>query len=91
MKQFLKDIPQNYDKGYLKYVKTGARVLALAYKNLPKQSSETYLQIKREDAEKDLVFCGFLISDCPLKPDTKRVIRELKNSNHEVKMITGDN
>lgn len=31
------------------------------------------------------------MSDCPLKPDTKRVINELKNSSHEVKMITGDN
>lgn len=72
-------------------MKNGARVLALAYKNLPKQSSETYLQIKREEAESELTFCGFLVSECPLKPDTKRVIRELKKSNHEVKMITGDN
>lgn len=31
------------------------------------------------------------MSECPLKSDTKRVIRELKNSNHEVRMITGDN
>ena len=79
---FLKEVPQNYDKCYLKYVKDGARVLALAYKILPKMKSHEYPLIKREEAESDLIFAGFLVSECPLKPDTKRVIRELKNSNH---------
>jgi manganese-transporting P-type ATPase len=32
-----------------------------------------------------------LVAECPLKPDTAKVITELKNSSHEVKMITGDN
>lgn len=36
IKHFLKDIPADYDKNYLKYVKNGARVLALAHKTLPK-------------------------------------------------------
>jgi cation-transporting ATPase 13A1 len=45
----------------------------------------------REEAEKDLLFCGFIIAECPLKPDTKNLIDELKASSHEVKMITGDN
>ena len=40
IRRFLKEIPQNYDKCYLKYVKNGARVLALAYKNLDKMSSD---------------------------------------------------
>jgi cation-transporting ATPase 13A1 len=38
IKKYLKSVPQNFDKSYLKYVKNGARVLALAYKNLPKAS-----------------------------------------------------
>jgi cation-transporting ATPase 13A1 len=38
-----------------------------------------------------LIFCGFIISECPLKEDSKAVIEELTNSSHEVKMITGDN
>lgn len=38
VRQFLKEIPADYDKNYLKYVKNGARVLALAYKNLPKSN-----------------------------------------------------
>lgn len=78
IKQFLSKVPEGFDKCYLKYVKSGARVLALAYKVLPKLNSDEYPQIKREEAEKDLTFCGFLISDCPLKKDSKRVIKELK-------------
>jgi len=38
IKKFLKDVPTNYDRAYLKYVKEGARVLALAYKNIPKET-----------------------------------------------------
>jgi len=45
----------------------------------------------REEAERDLYFCGFIVSECPLKPDTKGVIEELTHSGHECKMITGDN
>ena len=45
----------------------------------------------REAAESDLIFCGFIVSECPMKPDTKGVIDELVRSAHEVKMITGDN
>jgi cation-transporting ATPase 13A1 len=45
----------------------------------------------REEAESDLIFCGFIVSECPLKEDTKSVIEELVQSAHEVKMITGDN
>lgn len=45
----------------------------------------------REQAECELIFCGFLVAECPLKPDTKSVIQELIHSSHEVKMITGDN
>jgi len=37
------------------------------------------------------MFAGFIVAECPLKPDTLGVIKELKESSHEVKMITGDN
>lgn len=40
IKIFLKTVPEGYDRTYLKQVKNGARVLALAYKNLPKMPNE---------------------------------------------------
>ena len=49
------------------------------------------MHVTREEAESDLTFCGFIISECPLKEDTKAVIEELVQSGHEVVMITGDN
>merc|ERR1719361_1158812 len=48
-------------------------------------------EIKREDAESDLTFAGFVVISCPLKKDSKVVIKELINSSHHVVMITGDN
>ena len=51
-------------------MKEGSRVLALAYKNLPKMGSEQLNQYTREEAECDLIFCGFIVAECPLKEDT---------------------
>ena len=43
------------------------RVLALAYKSIHGDTDN----IQREQAEKDLIFCGFYICESPLKSDTK--------------------
>ena len=90
IEKFLRKVPERYTEHYIDFVKNGARVLALAYRDLKLQASEAE-KLKREDAEKDLEFCGFIISECPMKEDTKKVIEELVQSRHEVKMITGDN
>jgi len=62
----------------------------MGYKDLKMQANEAE-KMTREEAEKDLIFCGFIVSECPLKEDTKSVIEELVQSAHEVRMITGDN
>ena len=48
----------------------------MAYKDLNMQASQAE-KMTREEAEKDLIFCGFIVSECPLKEDTKSVIEEL--------------
>ena len=40
--------------------------------------------LEREDVEKDLIFCGLAIYDCPLKKDTKQNIDKLLNANFKV-------
>jgi len=90
VEQYLKTIPQGYKDNYINYVKKGARVLVLAYKDIKMQADQA-MQMSREEAESDLIYAGFIISECPLKEDTQGVIEELVHSRHEVKMITGDN
>lgn len=90
MEKYLATVPVGYKEHYIDFVKNGARVLAMAYKDLPRDTAAAE-KITREEAEKGLTFCGFIVSECPLKFDTKAVIEELVESAHEVKMITGDN
>jgi cation-transporting ATPase 13A1 len=75
-------LPDNYDSIYLPYVKEGSRVLALAWKPVKKMSQLEFNAYTREEAESDLIFCGFIIAECPLKPDTLSVMEELTMSSH---------
>ena len=91
LKKYMKTLPADYDETYLKFVKNGSRVLAMAYKSIDRMSNEQFNAYTREEAESDLTFCGFIVAECPLKDDTKAIMQELKDSSHEIKMITGDN
>nr|MBE5724977.1 putative cation-transporting ATPase 13A1 [Cucujiformia] len=91
LRNSFKTIPVKYDEVYLELSRRGARVLALGFRELGKMSSQELRDINRDDAEKDLTFAGFVIISCPLKTDSKNVIRELQNASHRVVMITGDN
>ena len=93
IKTFLRpdSIPANYDKVYLHHMGMGQRVLAMAYRSFPKTMNHD--QVKdtgRTQVEKDLLFAGFLVLDCPIKADSHSVIKELKKSGHDTVMVTGD-
>lgn len=75
----------------MEYSRRGARVLALGIKEFGTLTSQQVRELKREDVECDLTFAGFVIISCPMKPDSKSVIKELIQASHKVVMITGDN
>ena len=83
LKSLIVSPPDNYDATYRHYVQNGYRVLTLAYKVLkPSRGEKELTTMSRANAESDLTFCGFLIFECPIKPDSKAVIKEMKESGH---------
>ncbi|KAH8333535.1 hypothetical protein KR059_000637 [Drosophila kikkawai] len=91
IQKMLREVPADYERVYLEYARRGARVLALGIKEFGTLSNQKVRELKREEVECDLTFAGFVIISCPMKPDSKAVIKELIQSSHKVVMITGDN
>ncbi|EAL60854.1 hypothetical protein DDB_G0293004 [Dictyostelium discoideum AX4] len=94
MKPFFNDksLPDNYDQCFKSYSRQGSRVLALGYKRFESGLNVSqYKSMERDSVESNLEFGGFIIFDCPLKPDSKESIEMLMNSSHRIVMITGDN
>lgn len=91
LKEMFKDVPKDYDDTYLTLSRRGARVLALGVRDLGSLSHQDIREMKRETVESQLRFAGFVIISCPLKQDSKAVIKELINASHHTVMITGDN
>lgn len=75
----------------MRLTRQGARVLAMGIRKLSETRIGDLREKKREQLENDLVFAGFVVISCPLKSDTKTMIREIVDSTHVVVMITGDN
>ena len=85
--KMLKNKPATYDKQHRKLAREGSRVLALAWKDL---ESENPKNLPRESVEADLNFAGFVCVNTPLKKDSVSALKNLRESNHHLVMITGD-
>lgn len=83
-------IPNDYMTLLSQYTARGFRVIAIAYKELPKKFKWKEAQrTKRDVVECDLHFLGFLIMQNPLKSQTAPVIKTLHDANIRTVMITG--
>uniref|UniRef100_A0A2A4JKB6 Cation-transporting ATPase n=1 Tax=Heliothis virescens TaxID=7102 RepID=A0A2A4JKB6_HELVI len=83
-------VPDNLYEVLNSYAEKGYRVIAVATRVM----ETTFKQLQkmtREEVERDLEFLGLVIMENRLKAATTGIIRELKEANIHVVMITGDN
>lgn len=91
VKHMLAVVPEGYDNTFKSFTRRGSRVIALAMKEVAPIGLDKVAHLKREQVEKDLMFVGFLVFHCPLKPDAVATLKMLSDSSHRCIMITGDN
>ncbi|KAL1619491.1 hypothetical protein SLS56_010128 [Neofusicoccum ribis] len=83
--------PPDYEELLSYYTHRGFRVIACAAKTIPKLNWVKVQKMKREEAESNLDFVGFIIFENKLKPTTTGIINELSQAGIRKVMCTGDN
>ena len=84
-------VPTDYHELLSFYTHRGFRIIACATKRIETLNWTKVEQMRRQDAESDLDFLGFIIFENKLKPSTTRVIDELTDAGIRKVMCTGDN
>jgi len=84
-------VPSDYDELLNHYTHKGYRVIACATRYQRKLSWMKVQKLKRDEAESNLEFVGFIIFENKLKSTTTRVITELNQAGIRNAMCTGDN
>lgn len=84
-------LPADYQEILASYTQCGFRVLACAYRPLPKMSLAEASKLTREEAEQELHFVGLLIMQNRLKPQTVGALHKLNKAQIGSVMVTGDN
>jgi magnesium-transporting ATPase (P-type) len=84
-------VPSDYDDLLAYYTQRGFRVIACATKHIAKLNWVKVQKMKREEAESELDFVGFIIFENKLKPSTAGVLDELTEAGIRKVMCTGDN
>lgn len=83
--------PVDYDELLNYYTHRGFRVIGCATKSIPKFNWLKIQKMKRDQAESDMTFMGFIIFENKLKPTTADTIKELTDAGIRKIMCTGDN
>ncbi|CAH0403556.1 unnamed protein product [Chilo suppressalis] len=83
-------VPENLTEVLSSYAEKGYRVIALSTRMM-ETTFKDLQKMTRDEVEHDLEFLGLVIMENRLKPATTGIIRELKEANIHVVMITGDN
>lgn len=83
--------PTDYEELLAFYTHRGFRVIACAAKSIPKLNWLKLQKMRREEAESELEFIGFIVFENKLKDSTAPVIEELERANIRKVMCTGDN
>ncbi|OQS01155.1 P-type ATPase (P-ATPase) Superfamily [Achlya hypogyna] len=83
-------VPDWFWPTYQDMARKGMRVLALAYKDCDNLSEADLAHKTREWAESSLKFAGFAAYQCLVRRDSAEILKQLKDSSHQVGMITGD-
>jgi cation-transporting ATPase 13A1 len=90
IRPLLTSVPVGFDSTADFYARRGRRVLAVASRPMPGMRASDRMPSSYKEVERDLVFGCFLVFRTVPKPDSAATIAHLRQSLHDVVMITGD-